>query len=134
MIIDNICSCIRGSNQPGESNSEVDHHKSNSNKKYNEILDNGTNVAAESHVTTLLCTLIISSFIVIRSLWIYELICMAIQFVNSSFFFNFMLKLTTHEQIRAGIRNRKAMTLPWRKHSNISTKVRAKYSLARGRG
>ena len=72
MIIDIICSGILGSNQPGESNSEVDHHKSNSNKKGNDILDNGTNVAAESHVTTLLCTLKIPSIVVIRSLSVYE--------------------------------------------------------------
>ena len=68
MVIDDIFSFAFGSIEPGKPNREVDNNQSYSQQQDNYVLDDGTNVAAESHVATLLGTVKISSIVVIRCL------------------------------------------------------------------
>ena len=68
MSIDDVLSCSRGSVEPGESNSEVDNDKSYASQQEEHVLGDGTDVAAEGHVSTLLCILIVAGIVVIRSL------------------------------------------------------------------
>ena len=58
--------------QPRESNSEVDNDENYSNQQENHILHNGTDVATECHVSTLLGVIILSSVVVIRSLRVWK--------------------------------------------------------------
>lgn len=67
-VIDGIFSFLLGSVEPGKPNSEVDNDQGYSHQQEEHVLDDGTNVAAESHVATLLGTVKVSSIVVIRCL------------------------------------------------------------------
>ena len=69
-IVDGILSIFLSSIEPGKSNSEVDNDQSNSHQEEDYVLDDGTNVAAESHVAALLGIVKASSIVVIRCLHI----------------------------------------------------------------
>ena len=69
MIIDVVFGFIFGSNEPRKSNSEVDNNHSYCCQQENHVLHNGTDVATECHVATLLGIGKFSSIVVIRSLY-----------------------------------------------------------------
>lgn len=75
-VIDDVFSFVFGSKEPGKSNSEIDNDQSYSRQQEDYVLNNGTNVTAESHVATLLGTLKVSSIIVIRCLYNQSMVYM----------------------------------------------------------
>ena len=68
VVIDGVFSSLPDSIEPGKPDSEVDNDQGYSHQQEEHVLDDGTNVAAESHVATLLGIVKVSSIVVIRCL------------------------------------------------------------------